>query len=375
MLVDDFIVEVDVDEVIIIADEAPNVALTVTSSPDVIVIATGGVGQTGPKGDTGNAGAVGPQGPQGPKGDTGNAGAPGAPGAPGTPGPSAASGITSVATGDIAATNVQAALAELAAEKQPISARGAASGYAPLDASSKVPLANLPPVSGVDYIGAWSAPTAYKKGDVVTYNGNDYMAVNDSTGVAPPAAAVAPGNAPVVLALPVTPFDGQEVILTDSLTVPTWFWRCKYIASITDAYKWLVLSGVSIFAEVGVGVVESTTAVAYTVLTTPGPSIQLPRPGIFDVALGFRSEKPSGNGTPELMSYDIGATPASDLDAAAATNGTLVVSGTQVQSSNARTRRKTFAAASALVAKYRGANTEVAGFSTRWMSVAPVRIS
>ena len=33
--------------------------------------------------------------------------------------------------------------------------------------------------------------TAYKKGDVVRYGGNDYMAVNDSTGVTPPAPSTA----------------------------------------------------------------------------------------------------------------------------------------------------------------------------------------
>jgi len=37
----------------------------------------------------------------------------------------------------------------------------------------------------VDYKGAWAAGTAYAAGDVVRYNGVDYLAVNPSTGVDP----------------------------------------------------------------------------------------------------------------------------------------------------------------------------------------------
>ena len=89
---------------------------------------------------------------------------------------------------------------------------------------------------GVDYIGTWGAGTAYKKGDVVRYNGNDYMAVNDSTGVTPPAAASIPlGGVSIGTSLPASPYDGQEYVLTDSLTAPTYPWRFRYTASITDA--------------------------------------------------------------------------------------------------------------------------------------------
>lgn len=56
----------------------------------------------------------------------------------------AASDIGSSPTGDVVATNVQAAIAELASEKQATSEKGQANGYAGLDGTGKVPAAQLP---------------------------------------------------------------------------------------------------------------------------------------------------------------------------------------------------------------------------------------
>ena len=98
---------------------------------------------------------------------------------------------------------------------------------------------------GVDYIGNYSAAVPYKKGDVVRYNGQDYLAVNDSTGSTPPAPGSAIPAVVVGTTLPASPFEGQEAILVDSLTVPTYSWRFRYVASITDAYKWLFVGGMA----------------------------------------------------------------------------------------------------------------------------------
>ena len=84
----------------------------------------------------------------------------------------------------------------------------------------------------VDYEGAWAAGTQYAPGDVVTYQGVTYLAVNPSLGSTPPAALVsgaelayaemaatqnvsAVGEAtPVdVVALPSTVLDGSPVIV------------------------------------------------------------------------------------------------------------------------------------------------------------------
>jgi hypothetical protein len=69
--------------------------------------------------------------------------------------------------------------------KENQSAKGAASGYAPLDASSKVPAANLPAGIDLRYAGTYSAATAYKEGDVVIYNGVSYMALRATTAETP----------------------------------------------------------------------------------------------------------------------------------------------------------------------------------------------
>jgi hypothetical protein len=61
-----------------------------------------------------------------------------------------ASQITNVPAGTIAAVTVQAALNELDSEKQAVSAKGNANGYASLDASGKVPNAQLPALAITD---------------------------------------------------------------------------------------------------------------------------------------------------------------------------------------------------------------------------------
>ena len=79
-------------------------------------------------------------------------------------------------------------------------------------------------VSVVDYVGAWAAGTTYSPGQVVRYQGNDYLAVNPSIGSTPPAPAtlIPLTGASYGTTLPVTPFDGQEHILVDSITNPTY---------------------------------------------------------------------------------------------------------------------------------------------------------
>lgn len=85
---------------------------------------------------------------------------------------------------DIAITDV-ASLQTTLNGKENTSAKGAASGYAPLDASSKVPAVNLPTPMDLRYAGTYAGATAYKEGDVVIYNGVSYMALRSTTGETP----------------------------------------------------------------------------------------------------------------------------------------------------------------------------------------------
>src|SRR4051812_8097874 len=71
---DDMIVEFDVDETIIVTEEIPSTEVVVTTAPDVIVLAAGGIGDTGPVGPQGPLGPTGPAGPQGIQGPVGPTG-------------------------------------------------------------------------------------------------------------------------------------------------------------------------------------------------------------------------------------------------------------------------------------------------------------
>jgi len=173
--------------------------------------------------------------------------------------------------------------------------------------------------------------------------------------------------------LPASPNDGDEYVLTDSLTAPTYAWRFKYVAGITDAYKWVCVGGSPMSGEVAaVGALPGPQASLYQDLTSggAGPSLVLPRAGIYVIDHGFGHVAGGGANHAAMMSYDIGATAAVDADRAysAATGTTQPVAG-----SVTRSRVKTFATALTLAAKYRTANT--GSVENRWMKATPVRVS
>jgi hypothetical protein len=61
----------------------------------------------------------------------------------------------------------------------------------------------------------------------------------DGSWAAPPA----PPAITYATTFPVTPVDGQEHILVDSITVPTYVWRFRYNAGSTSPYKWEFIGG------------------------------------------------------------------------------------------------------------------------------------
>jgi hypothetical protein len=68
------------------------------------------------------------------------------------------------------------------------------------------------------------------------------IAQADVAGLTAALAAKAPAPA-YGITLPAAPVDGQEAILVDSLTVPTYTWRFRYNAGSTSAYKWEFIGG------------------------------------------------------------------------------------------------------------------------------------
>jgi len=76
--------------------------------------------------------------------------------------------------------------------------------------------------------------------------------------------------------LPGSPVDGQEAILVDSITNPSYQWRFRYNAGSTSTYKWEFIGGTDLFAETQ-GTDTSTAGTPANL--TNGPSITLPRAG------------------------------------------------------------------------------------------------
>jgi hypothetical protein len=50
-------------------------------------------------------------------------------------------------------------------------------------------------------------------------------------------------NIPYGTTLPASPYNGQEAILVDSVTAPTWHWRLRYNAGSSSAFKWGFIGG------------------------------------------------------------------------------------------------------------------------------------
>lgn len=125
----------------------------------------------------------------------------------------------------------------------------------------------------------------------------------------------------------------------------------------------------SLYSEVTT--VQSTSSGTFTDLGTVGPSITLPIAGDYDVTIGCRAYSASA-GTAALMSYDIGATPASSNDALDFYCGAVVGGVASTVGHSTRTRRKTGLGAVTLTAKYSTSGGASWNFGHRWISAVRV---
>jgi hypothetical protein len=273
------------------------------------------------------------------------------------------------ASAKVPAGNLPAIAAD--ANKEDKANKGVASGYASLDATTKVPLAQLPAMGAdLSFDGDWVAGT-YADGDVVVKDGIAYLCVGGPTTVAPDVSlwGLASTASSIGIALPASPVDGQEFVLVDSLTAPTYAWTFKYVAGITDAYKWVFIGGSSLVNSVPG--VDSTTSTTYTNLGL-GPVVTFPRAGIYELEYGTAFYQ-SGNGAQAMMapSYN-GGTPA-DADA----GGGRLDSGATTTTTAASAWKKTVwtvAAATTAQLRYR-VNANTLFVFGRQMMVIPVRVA
>lgn len=96
-----------------------------------------------------------------------------------------------------------------------------------------------------------------------------------------------PVQGALVTTLPASPVDGQEVVLTDSLTAPTYAWTLRYVAGITGPYKWIFVGGADWVSSIPAAQASGTRSTWYD-LATVGPSVTVPRAGDY-VAFGSAS--------------------------------------------------------------------------------------
>jgi hypothetical protein len=179
------------------------------------------------------------------------------------------------------------------------------------------------------------------------------------------------GGVTQVTGLPATPFPGQEILLTDSVINPTYFWQLRYNDQSQSAYKWEYIGGSPAYEQTpDFQWVQSETFVDGDNL---GPRITLPASvgGSFYVEVGCVVGG-SSNAATGLMSYQVGTTPAEDDDACR--GGTFAVSKLSIMN---RRRKSNLLPGVQIAAKYRCVPAEVgqsSSFETRWLAVTPFRV-
>jgi len=166
--------------------------------------------------------------------------------------------------------------------------------------------------------------------------------------------------------LPGSPVDGQEAILVDSTTNPTFQWRFRFNNGNSTAYKWELVGGVSAEAAVATDESLGATTGAWLDATTVGPSITVARAGIYRYdAVAFAST--AGGPVGAAFGVAIGAgTPASYSG--------LTSGGANLYGGGATSGTITLAAGNEARLRYiqQGGSTHVA---TRVLHLIPVRVS
>jgi len=137
-----------------------------------------------------------------------------------------------------------------------------------------VPLWDLNGGIDLRYLGDWVSGS-YRDGDVTIYQGTAYVCVRPTTAAPTPwATSVALGYGTT---LPASPYNGQEYVLVDSTTAPTFTWRFRHNANSTSTYKWEFVGGSTYLAY------EDNDITMQVVPTygPQGPVLAIPRAGYY----------------------------------------------------------------------------------------------
>jgi hypothetical protein len=161
----------------------------------------------------------------------------------------------------------------------------------------------------VKYLGQYNAGTTYNDGDVVVGpDGLTYICVADNTlGVTPSWSGVYPPWPPAYgTSLPTSPVNGQEAILVDSVTNPSYQWRFRYNANSVSTYKWEYIGGTPWVSHVASGFSSTALFTAFT--TDPsGPRLTVPRSGEYFASIAATTSNSSPNAGSMLMAVIAGS--------------------------------------------------------------------
>lgn len=174
------------------------------------------------------------------------------------------------------------------------------------------------------------------------------------TGGAVPAQAL-------VTALPASPVDGQQVVLVDSLTAPTYQWKLLYVAG-KASNRWVFVGGAPAIAEVAA--MEVTPAGSFGDCATVGPSLTIPVAGLYEIGIGHHSDNATTGGY-GYMSYSVAGA------AVNAADGTRPWEDAGRVTVASRFRTRAFPVGT-VVAKYQGGAQIQASY--RWMRIQPVAV-
>jgi hypothetical protein len=189
--------------------------------------------------------------------------------------------------------------------------------------------------------------------DINSAAGIEYSKLNWHVGTTPPA----------------SPVDGM-VWLYPHQVAPFGVWMFRYNASLGDAYKWQFIGGASLEQILQDTTFMGVTSNAYVVAPDGrGPSVTVPRAGIYDVEFGARCQGFAGGYAIMAPKFGGAAVDASGYD-------WTVVNGAVDVTVSRRVQGTCAANGDVIALYYRNfSGTSAANFQNRYLSVTPVRVS
>ena len=183
-----------------------------------------------------------------------------------------------------------------------------------------------------------------------------------STGWQAFAGSAAPGAG---TSLPGSPSNGQQAILVDSTSAPTFSWLFQYS---TAATKWLFLGGSPLYASVE----GSSSPAGTTYAANSGPSITIPVAGLYEVEFGF-TWPASAQGAGNVMSPNGAGLTAADAFSVWGGSASSQTTGATINSEMSSSRRgKQTLTTGALQLNSRQISATSSSHNQAWISVRPV---